>query len=178
MLTLKGEDYHLQVQLLHLHVILLLYCKCNATYADVLMTDSVQPSQKKSAKNNERLTNTKSTAQVSELTIDNNLVLAEATLAASEALGLSKSSLGKVIGKDRSRLKQGIRIDSKPGELALLLIRCYRGLYALVDGDESVMRHWMSTYNQGTVGVPGQQVETVQGLSQVLAYLDAIRGKL
>ena len=142
------------------------------------MKDTIQPNPKESDKNNKRLTKVKSLAQAPEQAIDNNLILAQATIAASEAMGLSKSSLGKVIGKDRSRLKQGIRIDSKPGELALLLIRCYRGLYALVDGDESVMLHWMSTYNHGTVGIPSQQVESVQGLSQVLAYLDAIRGKL
>ena len=142
------------------------------------MKDSLQQSQKGPNKNNAKLADHKSTRQFPELAVENNLVLAEATLAASEALGLSKSGLGRVIGKDRSRLKQGIRIDSKPGELALLLIRCYRGLYALVDGDESVMRHWMSTYNHGTVGIPCEQVETIQGLSQVLGYLDAIRGKL
>jgi len=142
------------------------------------MKDSSQQSQNEPDNNNQRLTKHKAAGPLPELTVNNKLVLAEATIAASEALGLSKSSLGRVIGKDRSRLKQGIRIDSKPGELALLLIRCYRGLYALVDGDESVMRHWMSTYNYGTVGIPSEQVETVQGLSQVLIYLDAIRGKL
>lgn len=142
------------------------------------MNDSLDTHANGSSKKNQGLKKQQSTAEISEQAVDKNLVLAEATLAASEALGLSKSSLGRVIGKDRSRLKQGIRVDSKPGELAMLLIRCYRGLYALVDGDESVMRHWMSTYNHGTVGIPSEQIETVQGLSQVLAYLDAIRGKL
>ena len=142
------------------------------------MKDSLSQSEKESNKNSPTLADHKSIVQLPELAVDNNLVLAQATLAASEALGLSKSSLGRIIGKDRSRLKQGIRIDSKPGELALLLIRCYRGLYALVDGDETVMRHWMSSFNHGTVGIPCEQVETVQGLSQVLGYLDAIRGKL
>ncbi|MFK7853738.1 MAG: antitoxin Xre/MbcA/ParS toxin-binding domain-containing protein [Granulosicoccus sp.] len=142
------------------------------------MNDSLDSHANGASKKNSGLNKNQSTVEISEQAVDKNLVLAEATLAASEALGLSKSSLSRVIGKDRSRLKQGIRIDSKPGELAMLLIRCYRGLYALVDGDESVMRHWMSTYNHGTVGIPCEQIETVQGLSQVLAYLDAIRGKL
>lgn len=109
---------------------------------------------------------------------DEHAVLAEAALAASDALGLSQADLGKVIGRDRSRLKQGIRTDSKSGELALLLIRCYRGLFALVDGDDAVMRHWMSTSNQATGGIPAEQIQSIQGLTSVLGYLDAIRGKI
>ncbi|MEE9320089.1 MAG: MbcA/ParS/Xre antitoxin family protein [Granulosicoccus sp.] len=109
---------------------------------------------------------------------DVHAVLAEATLAAAESLGMSQAELGKVIGRDRSRIRQGIRTDSKSGELALLLIRCYRGLYALVDGDADIMRHWMATNNRGTGGIPAEQIQSVQGLTSVLGYLDAIRGKV
>jgi len=109
---------------------------------------------------------------------DEYAVLAEAALAAAESLGLSQADLGTVIGRDRSRIRQGIRTDSKSGELALMLIRCYRGLYALVDGDTEVMRHWMVTSNRGTGGVPAEQIQSIGGLTSVLGYLDAIRGKV
>ena len=110
--------------------------------------------------------------------IDKDEVLIEAFLNAGEKLGLTRKQLGQVVGRDRTRLKDGIRVVSKSGELALLFIRCYRGLYALVDGDEAVMRHWMTTPNRGTGGTPLEQVQTAAGLVAVLNYLDAIRGKI
>ena len=87
--------------------------------------------------------------------------------------------MGEVIGKDRSAVSRG-RIDpaSKPGELALLFIRCYRALYVLVGGADEQMKHWMHTENSHTGGVPAQQVKSVQGLVAVLEYLDAMRGQL
>lgn len=105
-------------------------------------------------------------------------VLAEATLNAGKALGLRQDEIAKVIGRDRSRLRQSIKPDDKTGELALLLVRVYRSLYALVDGNPKHMKHWMHTLNHGTRGIPREQVLSVQGLSQVVAYLDAIRGKV
>lgn len=110
--------------------------------------------------------------------VDPEAVLSRALLNAGRDLGLSQEQLGRVVGRDRTRLKNGIRPDSKVGELALLFIRCYRSLYALVDGDVELMRHWMQTYNRGTRGVPAEQVQSAQGLITVLEYLDAIRGKV
>lgn len=112
-------------------------------------------------------------------TADQAGVLAEALANAGRQLGLSQADLGEVIGKDRTAISRGrINPDSKTGELALLLIRCYRALHALVGGDAGHMRHWMHTENRHTGGVPAQQIKRVQGLVAVLEYLDAMRGKL
>ena len=106
-------------------------------------------------------------------------VLAEALGNAGRALGLTQTELGRVIGKDRSAISRGqIDPDSKSGELALLLIRVYRALFVLVGGDEQAMRHWLRTDNHHTGGVPNEQIRSVQGLVEVLGYLDAIRGKV
>jgi len=106
-------------------------------------------------------------------------VLARALRAAGAGLGLTQNDLGAVIGKDRTTISRG-RIDptSKAGELALLLVRCYRALHVLVGGEPEQMRHWMHTMNHHTGGVPAEQIRTVQGLTRVLGYLDAMRGKL
>jgi hypothetical protein len=40
------------------------------------------------------------------------------------------------------------------------------------------MRHWMHTENLHTGGIPEEQIKNVQGLTTVLEYLDAMRGKL
>jgi hypothetical protein len=105
-------------------------------------------------------------------------VLTAAVGRAARALGLSRQDLGRVLGRDRSALSRGIDPASKPGELALLLIRCYRDLAVLVGQDQDVMRHWFETSNSHTGGIPRQQVMTVEGLVQVTEYLDAMRGKV
>lgn len=106
-------------------------------------------------------------------------VLGKAVLRASERMGLSRSELGKVLGRDRSSISRaGVDPDSKAGELARLLIRCYRSLAVLVDDNEAQMREWLTTANAHTGGVPGRQLQTVAGLVAVCEYLDAIRGKV
>ena len=103
---------------------------------------------------------------------DPKLTLAKAFTNAGKALGLKQQ-----VGKDRTTFSRGIDPDSKTGELALMLIRCYRGLYALVGGREEDMQHWMHTYNHHTQGVPAEQLKSIAGLNSVLDYIDALRGK-
>jgi Protein of unknown function (DUF2384) len=109
---------------------------------------------------------------------DSPAVLSKALLNAGKALGLSQSTVGQVIGKDRTTLSRGIDPQSKSGELALLLIRCYRSLYVLVGGKTIDMKHWMHTANRHTNGIPAEQINSVQGLLRVVEYLDAMRGKI
>ncbi len=110
-------------------------------------------------------------------------VLAKAVLNAAEQLGLKQADLAAVLGIHRtavSRLKQNPALDpkSKQGELALLLIRIARALFALTGGDKDWIKHFMHNPNQVTGGVPAQQIESIQGLMQVLNFVDALRGKI
>ena len=109
---------------------------------------------------------------------DAERVLAAALVSAGKELGLTQAEIGAVIGRERTALSRG-NVDpaSKSGELALLLIRAYRALFALVGGDTAFMRHWMHTENLHTGGVPAEQIRSVQGLTRVVEYLDAMRGK-
>lgn len=112
------------------------------------------------------------------LAVDKADVLGRSTYAAGEMLGLSRAEVGTIIGRNRSSIdRYGIDPQSKAGELALILIRVYRSLYALMGGDAVNMQHFMETNNRGTQGIPREQVHTVQGLMTVCEYLDAIRGK-
>ena len=111
------------------------------------------------------------------------LVLAKAVLNAAEQLGLKRAELAAVLGVHRtavSRLKQNLALDpaSKQGELALLLIRIARALYSLAGGDPDWIKHFMHNPNKVTGGIPAQQVQSIQGLMQVLQFVDAMRGKL
>lgn len=105
-------------------------------------------------------------------------VLAKAVLNAGKSLGLNQDEIGAVIGRDRSSLARGIEPETKAGELALLLIRCYRSLYAMVGGDDETMKHWMQTSNNYFNGIPSEKIKTISGLVAVVDYLDAIRGKV
>lgn len=109
--------------------------------------------------------------------VDTSQLLANALRNLSKEMGMTLAQVGEVIGKDRSAIARGINPTSKAGELALLLIRCYRSLYVLVGGEAGNIQHWMQTENRHTGGVPAEQILTVPGLMLVLEYLDAMRGK-
>lgn len=111
-----------------------------------------------------------------------NAVLAKAVLRAASQLGLRQSQLADVLGMHRtaiSRMKSAQSLDpaSKQGELALLLIRIARALFALTGGDLQWIRHFMHSHNHLTGGTPATQITTIQGLMSVLRVVDALRGK-
>jgi hypothetical protein len=115
---------------------------------------------------------------------DSGAVLTRALLRAASALGLSQKDTARIIGTSTasmSRLAAGERevlADGKEGELALLLIRLFRSLDALVGGKESDARAWFHAPNSHVGGVPAARVQTIEGLVHVAEYLDAMRGKL
>jgi transcriptional regulator with XRE-family HTH domain len=114
---------------------------------------------------------------------DADAVLAKALLNTREQLGLTQQELADIVGVHRSAVGRwseqgGLRPQSKTGELALLLIRVYRALFALFGGNQQDMRHFLRTENRHLAGVPLQQMSQVQGLVRVVEYLDAIRGKV
>ena len=111
------------------------------------------------------------------------LVLGKAALRAARELGLSQADLARVLGVSPasiSRLSRGRPVDpgSKEGELALLLVRVYRSLSALLGGDASAMRAWLHAENEHLGGVPAARLVTAAGLVDVARYLDAFRGRL
>jgi hypothetical protein len=110
-------------------------------------------------------------------------VLARAVLAAAERLGLRNRNLAAVLGSSEasiSRLQRGRGLDpeSKEGELSLLFLRVYRALDALVGGDDAKARAWLHAENDHLRGIPAERIRTVEGLVDVVQYLDAMRGRL
>lgn len=109
---------------------------------------------------------------------EKSAVLGRSLLAAAEQLGVSKSDVGTIVGRNRTSIdRNGVDPNSKAGELALVFIRIYRSLYALMGGDQDNMRYFLRTHNLGTRGVPGEQLHDIQGMVTVCTYLDAMRGK-
>jgi len=109
-------------------------------------------------------------------------VLTRAVLRAGDLLGLPQRTVASSIGVSEasvSRFRRGRTIapDSKEGELALLMLRLFRSLDALVGGDAARARAWMHADNRHLGGIPSRLILTVTGLVHVVEYLDAMRGK-
>ena len=88
-------------------------------------------------------------------------VLAKATLAAARRLDLKNRQLAEIIGTSEafvSRLKSGRGLDPQrtEGELALLFLRLYRSLDALVGGDDAKARAWLHAPNDHVRGIPAE----------------------
>lgn len=111
-------------------------------------------------------------------------MLTRALLRAASALGLSQKDTARIIGisaASMSRVAAGGRTlspDGKEGEIALLLIRIFRSLDALVGGKEEDARAWFHAPNSHLGDVPAARVHSVEGIVHVAEYLDAMRGKL
>ena len=63
----------------------------------------------------------------------------------------------------------------KPFELAVLFVRLYRSLDAIVGGDDIVARQWIVSHNTALSAVPLNLMRSIPGLIDVIEYLDARR---
>jgi hypothetical protein len=110
-----------------------------------------------------------------------DVVLTKALLRAAELLELSSASLARILGVSEasvSRLVSGSRTvapGSKEGELALLLVRVYRSLDALVGTDAAQRKAWLHSPNRALNGRPADLIQRADGLVGVVSYLDAMR---
>jgi DNA-directed RNA polymerase specialized sigma24 family protein len=108
-------------------------------------------------------------------------VLTKATLRASALLGLTSADLAAVLGVSAasvSRLGRSREVPATGAEaqLAVLFVRMYRSLDALLGGPEQA-RAWLHAGNTHLGRPPVELIRTVQGLVHVTEYLDAMRGK-
>lgn len=112
---------------------------------------------------------------------DPELVLTKATINAAAMLDLTSAELAKTIGVSDATVSRyrsaqaSIAPASKPGELALLLIRVFRSLDPLVGSDGELRKAWMHSPNQALNGVPAKLILKPEGLASTLAYLDGMR---
>lgn len=115
---------------------------------------------------------------------ERSAVISKAVSRAADLLGLTNAALARTIGVSEataSRLRAGnymLEPGTKPYELALLLVRLFRGLDAVVGGDEASLRSWMVTANQALRGVPRDLVQTAAGLVAAVDYVDAARARV
>lgn len=111
-------------------------------------------------------------------------VARKALVRAAQALGLSQAETAQVLGASAASLSRtftGVRdvdLGSAEGRNALLFIRLFRSLDALLGGDVEKARLWLRAKNRHLGAAPLALLTTTQGLVHVAEYLDAMRGAL
>lgn len=105
-------------------------------------------------------------------------VVTTSLLRAADRLEVSNRVLAGVLGVSEatvSRMGAGahqLDPDGKPFELAVLFLRLFRSLDAIVGGDATVARRWLRNPNTALGAPPIALIESVAGLVNVVAYLD------
>ncbi|HEU4937356.1 MAG TPA: antitoxin Xre-like helix-turn-helix domain-containing protein [Vicinamibacterales bacterium] len=113
--------------------------------------------------------------------VSEGAVVTKAALRAAGLLGISNKTLARIVGLSEasvSRMGAGtyrLAPGEKPFELAVLFVRFYRALDAIVHGDDGVARAWLSNPNSALGGAPITVIQSVSGLVHAVAYLDARR---
>ena len=112
---------------------------------------------------------------------DRAVVLTKALLRAADRLDLTNKVLAAIIGVSEatvSRMRSGshrLQERQKSFELAVLFVRFYRSLDAIVGGDDAVASIWLRSRNAILGTEPLGAIQTVPGLMHVIQYLDARR---
>jgi hypothetical protein len=121
---------------------------------------------------------------LTETARDPSAVLGKALVRAARALGLSQGELGEVLGTSAASMsrtfaaERGVEPASAEGRLALLFVRIFRSLDALVGGDQDKARAWLRADNRHLGAQPLRLLSSAAGLVHVAEYLDALRGAL
>lgn len=108
-------------------------------------------------------------------------VVTKAALRATERLSLRNNVLARIVGVSEptvTRMRKGeylLEPGQKPFELAVLFVRLYRSLDAIVGGNDTVAADWIKNKNTALDATPLDLIQTVAGLTDVIAYLDSRR---
>jgi uncharacterized protein (DUF2384 family) len=117
----------------------------------------------------------------SNLAASDSPIVTKAVLRAADRLNVTNKVLARVIGVSEatvSRMKKGdypLQAGTKPFELAVLFVRLYRSLDAVVGGDERVAGAWLSNPNVALQDRPLELIQSISGLTDVIQYLDSRR---
>ena len=113
--------------------------------------------------------------------VSEGAVMTKAVLRAAARLGVSNKALAGIIGLSEasvSRMGSGTYMlapGDKAFDLAVLFVRLFRALDAIVHGDEAVARAWLRNENAALGGEPLSLIQSVPGLVHAVSYLDARR---
>lgn len=105
-------------------------------------------------------------------------IVSRSVIKAGLQMGLTGAQLARVLGLSAatvSRMRSGKHLlvyNSKPYELAILLLRVHHGLLSITKGDTQAMKTWMKTENTAIGDIPAHKILRVQGLIAVLGCVE------
>ncbi|MBX9694540.1 MAG: MbcA/ParS/Xre antitoxin family protein [Cyanobacteria bacterium] len=118
--------------------------------------------------------------KLQEQTNDEALV-SKALLNAARRLEMTNIELAQVVGISESKLSRMDRQEAfvsragKEFDLALLFIRLYRSLDAITGGDRTTSAAWIRNANKAFNNIPVERMKSLEGLVDVVHYLDSRR---
>ena len=115
---------------------------------------------------------------------DARRVLSQAAIRAADLLELNQGTLARILGVSAasvSRMREhefALEPDSKPWEHAVLFVRLFRALQALVGERDELARSWLRNPNRDLGEVPADMIRHTEGLVRAVHYVDAARGRI
>lgn len=114
---------------------------------------------------------------------DAALVLTKAVLRTGDRLSINQALLARVLGVHPSTVTRylggnsALRQNTAEWDAAAALIKGYRSLVGLLDGNDSHIVKWMTSHNSDFGCAPVELLQRGGGVYQLGGYLDAYRGR-
>ena len=113
--------------------------------------------------------------------INDEALVSKGLLKAARRLKMTNIELAQIVGISESKLSRMDRQEAfvtrsgKEFDLALLFIRLYRSLDAVTGGDGVTSAAWIRNQNVAFNNVPIERMKSLEGLVDVVHYLDSRR---
>jgi hypothetical protein len=120
-------------------------------------------------------------AEVQTVHSEKEFVVSKALINAAQRLRVSNAELAGIVGCSEATLsrfhhqKAALKEKSKSYELALHFIRLFRSLDSIVGGDDESAVAWLHADNLALKQKPIERIQSIEGLIDVVAYLDSRR---
>lgn len=111
-------------------------------------------------------------------------VLSKAVIKAAQILQISNAVLSQVLGVSEATVSRMAREQylleqgTKPYELAQLFVRLFRSLGAVTGSDDVSSRSWLTNANAALRARPIDLIQTIEGLTRTLSYVDSRRAPI
>lgn len=113
--------------------------------------------------------------------VHDEALVSKALLNAARRLEMTNIELAQVVGISESKLSRMDRQEAfvsrsgKEFDLAVLFVRLYRSLDAITGGDRVTSAAWIRNPNKAFDTVPVERMKSLEGLVDVVHYLDSRR---
>ncbi|PVZ78613.1 DUF2384 domain-containing protein [Serratia sp. S1B] len=110
-------------------------------------------------------------------TAEQQRILAKAVMNVANQLNLSPAQLSDILGLDPTTITQPDALpeldpQAEAGQRAMFLVQIFKRLSAMTGGDSIWMQQFMHTRNQISNGIPIEQMNSLDGMRNILAVLE------